>query len=535
MRNLFNKTRRSFFLSKIFRNIFYLFIIFTSLPLYTYAQWIDAYIPDFKVNDDNLNSYQTNSQIGVDSAGNFVIVWYDVRAYPGNQYPPRIYCQRYNKDGLLLGNNFIIGQDTSYSPRITMLSDGRFIALWGHSFIMSIQNYELYFQRFDNNGIALDVPKRVIDTSFVAATNLLAGIDISSDSTGNFIICWCLKPNINSSPFVYFQRYDSSGSRIDTVQTVNENFGYVQYPSIASNKDGSFVIVWQDDRHPTVTAYDIFMQRYNTNGIKIGNNVKVNDDTTLQLFRGGAKVSTNGYGQAVVIWTDPRICNSGEVYYQIYDSISIPIGTNRKANNSPCGSGAGGSAVFMRDDKKFFIYWTDLNLSGREQSYGRRFDALGVPIGNQFMIPQTSPPPTNQRADGMKIMGDRVYCTWTHFEQSSNNTDIYCNVRGFQNPDTVIGIVNQTGIAGEFKLFPAYPNPFNASSKIKYQLSKLNHITIIVYDITGKVVEKLINRIQQAGEYEMIWQAENYSSGIYFIEMKTEGGYRHTQKLMLLK
>jgi len=501
------------------------------------AQWLDTYIPDFKVNDDNINSYQTNSQIGVDSAGNFVIVWRDVRDNPGNMNWPQIYCQILDKYGSATNSNFKIGQDTASRPEITVFPDGKFVVVWTRFlFLNSIQFYEIYYQRFLSNGIQNGAPDNVLDTALSISENLFAGLTITSDSTGNFVISWCLKPNINSQPFIYFQRYDSSGSRIDSIQVVNEDFGYAQYPTIASNKDGSFAVVWQDDRYPSQSAYDIYMQRYNSTGIKLGNNIKINDDNTLQLFRGGAKVSTNGYGQTVITWLDPRVCGYGEVFYQLYAPNGNPIGVNRKANNSPCGDNVNSPVVSMRSDRFFYIGWSEWFYSGREQFYGRRFDSAGNPIGNSYMIPSASLPPTTQRSNSVFLLKDKVYSTWSYNLNSGVNVDIYCNVRGFQNPDTVIGITNQTVIADEFELFPPFPNPFNPATNIKYQISKNNtSVKITIYDIKGSQAAILIDGIQNKGTYSIEWNAANFSSGIYFIEMKAENGFKQIQKIILIK
>jgi len=520
-------------MNRIFYIIIFYFCLFTPAAN---AQWLDAYIPDFKVNDDNLNSYQTNSQIGVDSAGNFVIVWRDVRNNPGNSNWPQVYCQRYSFDGTALGNNFRIGQDTASFPVVTMLENGRFVVSWlRHFFLNSLQRYEIYYQRFTPEGIGVSMPLRVVDTSFSNGNELFSGLDISSDSTGNFVICWSKKPDINNFPVVYLQRFDSSGSRFGGVEAVNEP-GYAQFPSVACNKDGSFVIVWQDDKTPPLNGYDIYMQRYNTSGIKIGNNVKVNDDNTNQIFRGGAHVTTDGYGYTVIVWLDPRICGFGEVYYQLYSSLGGPLGVNRKANSSPCGDNVNSSVVSMRTDKKFFIGWSDWFYSGREQFYGRRFDSSGAIIGSPYMIPAISPGVSTQRANDVMLLGDRVYSTWhDNRNGGANNFDIYCNVRGFQNPDTVIGIISQSEVSEEFRLYSAYPNPFNPTTKIRYSLSTRTHITIKIYNILGNEVAVLVNENITAGYHEAVWDAPSFASGIYFIKMITGSGFTETQKITLLK
>ena len=60
------------------------------------------------------------------------------------------------------------------------------------------------------------------------------------------------------------------------------------------------------------------------------------------------------------------------------------------------------------------------------------------------------------------------------------------------------------------------------------------HVSIAVYDVSGQVVESLVDGYKNAGNYNVVWDAHNYSSGIYFIGMNVNGDY-YTQKLMLVK
>ncbi|MBT7115272.1 MAG: T9SS type A sorting domain-containing protein, partial [Candidatus Marinimicrobia bacterium] len=85
-----------------------------------------------------------------------------------------------------------------------------------------------------------------------------------------------------------------------------------------------------------------------------------------------------------------------------------------------------------------------------------------------------------------------------------------------------------------FKLLPAYPNPFNPSTKIDYVLSNSNIINLSVYDIYGRQIEELLNEYHRAGEYSITWNASRQPSGIYFIKMMS-GKFNSTQKVVLLK
>ena len=87
----------------------------------------------------------------------------------------------------------------------------------------------------------------------------------------------------------------------------------------------------------------------------------------------------------------------------------------------------------------------------------------------------------------------------------------------------------------QFKLYTAYPNPFNPVTTIKFDVESGSNESILrIYDISGKNVATLINERLQNGSYEIQWDASSFASGVYFSEL-ISGGKRDTQKMVLLK
>jgi hypothetical protein len=89
-------------------------------------------------------------------------------------------------------------------------------------------------------------------------------------------------------------------------------------------------------------------------------------------------------------------------------------------------------------------------------------------------------------------------------------------------------------IPSEYTLFQNFPNPFNPSTTIKYQLSQTSYVTLQVYDILGRVVTTLVHETKQAGFYSMEFNAASLSSGIYFYKL-TAGTFTQTRYMMLVK
>jgi len=79
-----------------------------------------------------------------------------------------------------------------------------------------------------------------------------------------------------------------------------------------------------------------------------------------------------------------------------------------------------------------------------------------------------------------------------------------------------------------------YPNPFNASTTIQYTLPMQSDVTIHIYNLLGRKVETLIDKKEQAGYHQVIWQADDLSSGVYFYKIQA-GDYIETKKMVLIK
>ena len=91
-----------------------------------------------------------------------------------------------------------------------------------------------------------------------------------------------------------------------------------------------------------------------------------------------------------------------------------------------------------------------------------------------------------------------------------------------------------------FVLEQNYPNPFNPITNIIYSLPDESNVKLTIYNPLGEVVETLVDEVQSASSYEVVWNAINVTSGIYFysIEVSPTGlsnGFKQSRKMILLK
>lgn len=106
---------------------------------------------------------------------------------------------------------------------------------------------------------------------------------------------------------------------------------------------------------------------------------------------------------------------------------------------------------------------------------------------------------------------------------------------GLYDPDILVGVTPvQNTVASEYKLYNNYPNPFNPETNIRYSIPKKDFVTIKVYNSIGKEVSSFVNKIQEAGVYEIKFNANNLTSGVYYYKLMTNE-FNDTQKMILLK
>ena len=143
---------------------------------------------------------------------------------------------------------------------------------------------------------------------------------------------------------------------------------------------------------------------------------------------------------------------------------------------------------------------------------------------------------------------DRVYI------DKNSNADIYLYGNYFTSKDTGYivgrnGIILKTTDGGgnfigieiignkiptQFSLSQSYPNPFNPTTNIIYQIPKNSFVSLKVYDVLGKEVATLVNELLSPGTYEATFDATKYASGVYFYKLETSD-FAETKRMMLIK
>lgn len=85
-----------------------------------------------------------------------------------------------------------------------------------------------------------------------------------------------------------------------------------------------------------------------------------------------------------------------------------------------------------------------------------------------------------------------------------------------------------------YELLSNYPNPFNPNTNIRFSLAEATNITLVVYDVQGRVIAELINGATEAGIHEVGFDASALTSGVYFAQMSGAFG-SDVMKMVLMK
>ncbi len=97
-----------------------------------------------------------------------------------------------------------------------------------------------------------------------------------------------------------------------------------------------------------------------------------------------------------------------------------------------------------------------------------------------------------------------------------------------------VGIKEENSLPNQIALSQNHPNPFNPLTNISYSLSVSGDVSLIIYNLLGEEVARLVDGHQTAGEYQTEWNASNVSSGIYFYRLQADD-FVQTRKMILLK
>ncbi len=100
--------------------------------------------------------------------------------------------------------------------------------------------------------------------------------------------------------------------------------------------------------------------------------------------------------------------------------------------------------------------------------------------------------------------------------------------------DIITGVAEENSLPTVYSLYNNYPNPFNPTTTIKYDIPEQSYVTIKIYNLLGEEVTTLLNEEHNVGRYQINWNAAQLASGVYFYRIQA-GSFVDTKKMILMK
>ena len=385
---------------------------------------------------------------------------------------------------------------------------------------------DIYAQHLDPNAQGQWVPNGVIICDQAASQR---GPKLVSDGSGGAFITWF--DNRAGNYDIYTQYIGSAGAVQWTTNGVPICVSATDQlkPDICSDGSCGAIVTWYDFR--STTDFDIYAQRIGPGGAIVWavNGVVMNNNVAYAQI--DPKIVSDGLGGAILSWTDYRTGTSADIYSQRVNSTGAVQWTATGVIICTSTGDQIKSQIVSDGNNGAYITWEDHRNAGNSDIYAQRIAsnaAINWPatgfaictIGNDQLNPMIV---SNGNLGAIVV--------WQDY-RTGNNFDIY--EVGF-NTSGLVGIENSgTTSPDEFILSQNYPNPFNPSTKIRFALQKSSFARIVIYDALGREVEIIVNELLNAGTYEANWNADKFSSGVYFYKLETEE-FVETKKMVVLK
>jgi hypothetical protein len=332
--------------------------------------------PEFLVNTFT-NHDQSLPSLATDSDGDFIIAW---RGFHQDGIPIGIYAQRYSAAGAPQGDEFRVNTFTGpqSSPMVAMDADGDFVIVW-ESYSPDGSERGVFVRRYD----ALGVPQ---GGEFRVNTFRTWSPSVAMDADGDFVVAWVSLYQNSGDIEVYAQRYNAAGVpqgaefQVNTFTTVSQSM-----PSVAMDADGDFVIAWTSFGQDGY-GFGIYGQSYNAAGVPQGSEFRVN------TFTGGQEtepsVAMDADGDFVISWRSTgHYDGASDVYLQRYNAEGVSQGSETRVNTFTAGFQSNPS-VAMDASGDFAVAWTSSIQDDDSGSgvFAQRYDAAGIPQGGEFQV-----------------------------------------------------------------------------------------------------------------------------------------------------
>ncbi|MCP4584222.1 MAG: T9SS type A sorting domain-containing protein [candidate division Zixibacteria bacterium] len=484
------------------------------------------------ISDHPQATWLTDYSMTVDHEDHAIITFNDTRA--GEDWD--IYAYRisplgdfaWGDDGLTLSAN----NGFEPYPQVTVTSSGNMVFAWQ-------EENMIHIRKVNPAGEDMWDPATITLTS---THGLSIPRIVSAENDGVILqVLDAAGPNYWDPKHIYVHKFDSLGAALwgenGVAVSTAGGIGIQMFPNLADDGNGGSYSYWYDTR---TMDHHVYVQHVTVSG-------------EAEWTANGVQTCLAG-GQLQMSPALARLGETGDVlvFYNFTNSSQSQVGlqgqrisseglrqwTDNGVELEPLANRSlWDIKAFTLDDGAVVTYF-DTPVGDVTNSYVKaiRVDEDGNQVWDTSPAYMCSYLGGKVHLDAEINSHGQVIAAWED-KRIDSSADIYLqNI----NPDGSLGEYSTSideltvGLPGDFTLMNAYPNPFNASTTIGYNLGLAAKVTIEIYDLLGRRVATLIDESRPAGYHQVTWNAADMVSGVYFYKIKADDESR-TEKLMLLK
>ncbi len=435
---------------------------------------------------------------------------YIIAGWTGFPSSSDVYLIKTDVNGDTLWTRTYGGNGADVGSSVVQTSDDGYI-IAGYTESYGVGDEDVYLIRIDVNGDTLW-------TKTYGGSNLDIGYSVVQTRDGGYIIAGSTKSFGAGVGDVYLIKTDAKGDTLwtKTCGGSSEDRGF----SVVQTNDGGYIIVGETHSYGAgssdvyliktdVNGDTLWTRTYGGNGADVGSSVVQTSDDGY-IIAGYTESYGVGDEDVYLIRID---VNGDTLWTKTYGGSNLDIGYSvvqtRDGGYIIAGStksfGAGvGDVYLIKTDAKGDTLWTK-TCGGSKWDYG-------------YSVRQTS--------DGGYVIAG---LTFSYGIGIPNWSNVYLIRLG---PET--GIEENSNLTVRSPNLHFGQNPFSTTTTISYQIPARSEISLSVYDITGREIKRLVDGVQERGDYHLQLDMTCYAQGVYFINL-TAGKVRSVKKVIVLR
>ncbi|HVO72654.1 MAG TPA: T9SS type A sorting domain-containing protein [Ignavibacteriaceae bacterium] len=450
--------------------------------------------PLLKANDDLYSSYQIKPLVHFNNEGISIVLWEDRRNGRAD-----LFCQVYDKDFNPVGSNIQVNDIPAegwhlIDKDVQCLSDGTFVIGFTGSETYDYGN--VYLQRIS------PAAEKIGANTLVSENYSEYDLKLNINNQDQILVCW----------YGYYEaaarKYNKNLTPLAEEKVISSTLSNCHPFALSIDQDFKILTVWLNYNSSTYEyENNIYGRYYNENGTALTDKFTVESNVSgSAIYSLNCKTDKDKY---VVVWSDYNRFYVKRFYTE-YESVFLNSFYAYNYNRA-----AQADIVKFENQKLLVTMNSDFDLNAYYLNDNKQTISWYKLHQYDFIIPFYDGYNANNSVD---LFNGRLLLAYESNELQTTGYDIWANV---QYSDLINFKKESIFHPSNYDvLYTNYPNPFNSTTKIPYQIFAFHKVRLSVFDILGREVKVLVDQYQEKGVYEIDFDASDLPSGIYFYRLQ---------------